>query len=189
MFPDDWFCERASNTYDGISCPDGHYKVSEESFRTHCDDKGLPCPEGMTCYCRPCIKAYEVDVFQWDFGDLGEVGDEHDRCDKMSLCGTVEQNGVITLLAHDNLERENATVTALVHLTSQSMYLPVVYNGGDQYEYEFTFSHSKRGVAILEVFVDDVQIPESPFRIQVIERECFGRQVAVSCDFTFLSFP
>ena len=99
----------------------------------------------------------------------------------MSLCAEAEQNEEIHIHAYDNLKRVNATVMALVHLGQESRYLDVVHNAGGFNQYEFTFSHKKRGVAILEVFFDLVQIPESPFRIQVTEKECPVRgMVAVS---------
>ncbi|CAJ1957993.1 unnamed protein product [Cylindrotheca closterium] len=172
-----WRCERASRTYNGITCPVGHYKIAEDKFDTHCYKKGLPCPEGATCYCRPCIKAYEVDVFPWNTEIEGVVTEDHDRCEKMSLCGEGEQNEDVVFHAYDNLERTNATVTALVHLGQESRYLDVIHNAGGFNQYEFTFSHGKRGVAILEVFFDGVQIPESPFRIQVSEKTCPARRM------------
>ena len=81
-------CERASNTYDGLTCPEGHYKIPEDQFATNCDDKGLPCPEGFTCYCQPCVKAYEVDVFPWSINneETDSSSENHNRCDKVSLC-------------------------------------------------------------------------------------------------------
>lgn len=99
----------------------------------------------------------------------------------MSLCGVAEQNEEIVFHAYDNLERPNATVTTLVHLGQESRYLEVKHSARRLNEYEFAFSHKKRGVAILEVFFDGVQIPESPFRIQVTAAECPIRgMVAVS---------
>ena len=99
----------------------------------------------------------------------------------MSLCGEVEQNSELVFYADDNLSRANATVTALVHFGQESSFLDVHRVSGTPYQYYFKFSHRKRGVAILEVFFDGVQIPESPFRIGVIEKECdIGGMVAVS---------
>ena len=99
----------------------------------------------------------------------------------MSLCGEVEQTQELMIYAYDNLQRENATVTALVHLGQESRYLEVIRVEDNSNQYKFKFSDRRRGVAILEVFVDGVQIPESPFRIGVIEKKCNGaRMVAVS---------
>ena len=99
----------------------------------------------------------------------------------MSLCAKVEQNEELLMHAYDNLKRTNATMTALVHLGQESKYLEVIHNAGALYQYQFKFSHRKRGVAILEVFFDGIQIPESPFRIGVTEKQCLlGSMVAVS---------
>lgn len=177
-----WHCERSSSKYDGITCPEGHYKVSEALFEHQCEDAGLTCPEGSLCYCRPCIEAFEMDVFPWDVEKQGQVAEDHPRCGKMSVCGAVEQTETLILHAYDNLERLNATVTALMHFGDESKYLPVTNNVSNHfYEYEFSFSHNMRGVAILEVHINGVQIPESPFRVEVTELHCLGRRmVAVS---------
>ena len=99
----------------------------------------------------------------------------------MSLCAKVEQNEDLLLVAYDNLKRTNTTVTALVHLGQESQFLDVAQGEGGSNHYQFHFLHRKRGVAILEVFFDGVQIPESPFRIEVTEKECHLRgMVAVS---------
>ena len=86
LFTGDWHCERASRTYNGLTCPEGHYKIAEDEFPEHCDGKGLPCPEGYTCYCQPCIEAYEVDVMPWAIEDDENVveTDDHERCAKVS---------------------------------------------------------------------------------------------------------
>lgn len=98
----------------------------------------------------------------------------------MSLCGEVEQTQELMIYAYDNLQRDNATVTALVHLGQESRYLEVIRLEDNSNQYKFKFSDRRRGVAILEVFVDGVQIPESPFRIGVIAKKCNGaRMVAV----------
>jgi hypothetical protein len=91
-------------------------------------------------------------------------------CDKMSLCGTVEQTKEIVFHAFDNRHRDNATVTALMHLSREEKYLPV--RQVEPFLYEFSFSSSERDVEILEVFVNGIHIPESPFRVQVISRDC-----------------
>mmetsp|Transcript_42414 Transcript_42414/g.102600 ORF Transcript_42414/g.102600 Transcript_42414/m.102600 type:complete len:146 (+) Transcript_42414:1408-1845(+) len=90
--------------------------------------------------------------------------------DKMSLCGAVPQTKEIRFKAQDNRKRDNATVTALMHIGQEEEPLSVVET--DPFVYEFGFSHDERGVAILEVFVDGVQIPHSPIRVEVESRNC-----------------
>jgi hypothetical protein len=106
----------------------------------------------------------------------------------MDLCGVVPQTKEIRFNAQDNLKRDNATVTALMHIGQDERYLSVIET--DPFVYEFSFSHNKRGVAILEVFVDEVQIPDSPIRVEITGRNCDAdypgkRMIPVS---TFPSF-
>ena len=90
----------------------------------------------------------------------------------MSLCGTLEQTKTIHFRAYDNRERDHAELVALIHVGQESRYLPITTVGNESYVYEFDFSHDQRGVGVLEVFINDEQIPESPFRVDVISRDC-----------------
>ena len=64
----DWQCPRVTTLYQAIKCPEGHYKVPEHLFDQQCESRGYTCDEekGYSCYCKPCIKAFEVDLFQYD---------------------------------------------------------------------------------------------------------------------------
>ena len=64
----DWQCPRVTTLYQAIKCPEGHYKVLKDHFDQQCELRGLSCPKekGYSCYCKPCIKAFEVDLFQLD---------------------------------------------------------------------------------------------------------------------------
>jgi hypothetical protein len=129
------------------------------------------CPADTVLIRDACVstQAFEVSVFPW-IGDSAEVLENVTGCGKMSLCGTLQQTKEILFHAFDNRLRDNATVTALVHLGQEDRYLPITQV--EPYLYEFGFSHSERGVAILEVFFDGVQIPASPVRVEVDERDC-----------------
>jgi hypothetical protein len=168
----DWRCEQATSLYEGITCPEGHYKVGESDFEKLCESAGQPCPEGYSCYCQPCIKTFEVNVFPWENGGIqGSFDLNRDTgCDKMDVCGTVEQRKEILFHAFDSRQRGNATVTALAHLGDEQRDLPV--RQVEPFMYEFGFSHTERGIAILEVYFDGIQIPESPFQVQVEARDC-----------------
>jgi hypothetical protein len=93
-------------------------------------------------------------------------------CGKMALCGSVKQNEVAYFLIFDNREREGALVKSLVHIDQQTVSLPVTRVDNTSFAYKFEYAHGSVGVAILEVFVDGEQIPESPFRIEVNPRDC-----------------
>jgi hypothetical protein len=122
-----------------------------------------------------------MNVFPWDSKNDTQSTYEFMRdngCDKMSLCATVEQTKEIVFRTFDNRQRDNATVTALIHLSrGKEKYLPA--RQIEPFLYEFSFSSSERGVEILEVYVNGIQIPESPVRVQVISRDC-GVDIAVS---------
>ena len=99
----------------------------------------------------------------------------------MALCGEVEQTHLLNFHIHDNLDRDNATVTALVHFGQETKSLEVTQTPDEEHAYDFVFSQSQRGVAILEIAVNGVQVPESPWRVEVIERVCNkGQMIAVS---------
>ena len=165
-----WKCSRGATLYDGINCPAGHYKVPRAQFDKQCDLIGSPCPQGYTCYCKPCIKAYEVDVLPYKNVTSNK---HHTGCDKMSVCGTVQQTEKIKFRIFDNRQRDGEDViTAVMHVGQDTLTLPVERAADDDYAYDFTFSHDMEGVGILEVYAKGVQIPESPFRVDVIERDC-----------------
>lgn len=118
------------------------------------------------------IDAFEVSVFPFSVAGF-EVSDNATSasgCDKMSLCGKVEQTKEILFHAFDNRLRDNATLSTVMHIGQDVRNLPITQL--ESYVYEFGFSHNYRGVAILEIYVDGVQIPESPIRVEVAPREC-----------------
>jgi hypothetical protein len=132
------------------------------------------CSAGTVEVREVCVSTedFEVSVFPWISNGV-EVGENVTRdngCDKMTLCGTVEQTKEILFHAFDNRLRDNATVTALVHLGQEDRSLEITQV--EPYLYEFGFSHSERGVAVVEVFFDGVQIPASPVRVEVAARDC-----------------
>uniref|UniRef100_A0A7S0QGB5 Uncharacterized protein n=1 Tax=Cryptomonas curvata TaxID=233186 RepID=A0A7S0QGB5_9CRYP len=48
-----------------ITCPHGYMKQTDEEIDSGCARKGLPCPTGLVCVCRPCVPAPPVNVFPW----------------------------------------------------------------------------------------------------------------------------
>lgn len=147
--------------------------MKKSHFDHQCDDLGLPCPDGYKCYCKPCIKAFEVDVLQWDETDDIQVDSGRPTgCDKMVLCGTVQQTKEAVFRVYDNRERDDAEVSAVMHVGQSSHVLPVKKLENESYAYEFSYTDDQLGVAILEVYVDEEQIPESPFRVQIVDRDC-----------------
>lgn len=173
---DSWKCVRADSLYDSIRCPENHYKLSEADFELSCAVAGLECKPGYECYCRPCVEAFEVDVYQYfpEIVDASSNADVFGRtyagCDKMTLCGSGEQLQPIIVRVVDNQERENATFTAKLHLGRDSFDIEVYHIAN--FTHEMVFSGVEVGVGILEVSINGNQIPESPVRIEVLPRNC-----------------
>ena len=173
----DWSCTRAESLYDSLTCPPEHYKLSRDDFDQACGNQGLSCQEGYDCYCKPCIRAFEVDVFQYHPAMEGyEVANGHNEhelvggCEKMSICGRMAQQEVIYMKVIDNQKRDNATVEALIHIGQVTHEIPVRKIG--EYSFEFSWSEVDIGVGIVEVYINGEQIPESPIRVQVVQRSC-----------------
>ncbi|CAB9502908.1 activated protein kinase catalytic subunit alpha-1 [Seminavis robusta] len=164
-----WKCGRSEKLYDSIVCPAGHYLKSQRDFDRACEQNGLICKEGYDCYCKPCVKAFEVSVYP--VGVNASDGNKIAGCGKMSVCGHVQQKKTITFRAFDNKEREGATLTVKMHDEDDTRNLDVT-RINDTFAYEFGWSDDKVGVGIMEIFVDGKQIPESPIRVQVTPREC-----------------
>jgi hypothetical protein len=166
-----WHCQRGSSLYNAISCPEGHYKVPEDEFDKDCEDVGTPCPEGYSCYCSPCIKANKVAVYPVNNDTKRDAELNRDTgCAKMSQCGRAEQTKEIFFRVFDNRKRVGATVKVLMLFGDEERDLRI--EQVEPYLYEFGFSHTNRGVAILQISVDGVQIPESPVRVKVSARDC-----------------
>ncbi|CAB9509368.1 activated protein kinase catalytic subunit alpha-1 [Seminavis robusta] len=165
----DLHCIRGDTLYQDIECPTGHYKVTEDEFNRSCELVGLPCKDGYECYCQPCVQAFEVDVY--NYSSVGETtGKKQQGCDKMSLCGEVQQIKEIVLHMFDNLERADPTIHVIMHLTDRDDILKATKLGN--HTYEIRWSENKVGVGIVEIFFDGKQIPESPLRVQVVTRDC-----------------
>ena len=49
-----------------ILCPPGFVKDSPKAIDISCERRGLPCPPGLVCVCRPCIPVLAVNVFPWE---------------------------------------------------------------------------------------------------------------------------
>ena len=63
---------------------------------------------------------------------------KHKGCDKMSLCGSLEQTKTITFHAVDNKKRDNAVVEVKMHLTTTTTNLMATPIGDYTYEIQWT---------------------------------------------------
>ena len=183
-------CVRASRIYDAVVCPEGHFRKSVEEVEEGCfsDDVGnIGCPEEFQCVCRPCQRAFDVDVFPLISGK--EASGAGSGCAKMDICGTTEQRQTITFRAVDNRKRDaigyltvvvsEGDVTReikAVHVEGPKIAAAAQSEAGEEspyrHTYKFDIVSSRVGVMILEIFAGDSQIPESPLRVQVGSRSC-----------------
>lgn len=179
-------CVRASRLHDAVVCPPGHFKKSVEEMENGCDADAVGrvgCPEGMQCLCRPCQRAFDVDVFavRDDGEEPVDAANEVLRgCGKMAICGTVEQGNTLVLRAIDNRKRRGANMTVVFHEGEdiENLTAQLVVNATSSFSfsfnhtYEFPVSSPQVGVVILEILVNDEQIPESPLRVEIVPRDC-----------------
>ena len=163
----DWSCTRAETLHGAITCPEGHYKITEDDFEKTCNLLGAKCPEGLSCFCEPCIKAFEVDLYEY----TEDITPEQEKliigCDKMSLCASVQQTKTITFHAYDNIQRPNADIKAIMHIGAEVVALDVFPATNTYWTYEFSFTYHQIGIGILEFYINNAQIQQSPMRVQV----------------------
>ena len=94
-----------------------------------------------------CVK-FSVDVFPVerindDTGNVSNSGiTNQDGCDKMSLCGIVEQTKTIHFQIVDNRKREDADVEVLVHLDFETFVLDVHQSQEHPYTYELDWKRN-----------------------------------------------
>jgi len=175
---DGWYCTRPSNLYEGITCPEGYFKRSEVEFLNGCGQVGLSCDENENydCFCKPCVEAFDVDVYQHKEGeeDLHLVeyyGDALPGCKKMSICATVQQKESVKLRIFDNMMRDNAKVDVVIHAGDEEKHLEVMNIDGEHaYEIEVTDQHTQ--VQVVEILFNGKPISQSPLRVYVLPHDC-----------------
>ena len=165
-------CVRSKEIYDAIVCPPSHFRRSEQEVAKACAVAGLECDEGFQCLCSPCVKAFDVDIFP---STTSTFTRDLRGCSKFAVCGTVEQGESISFDAIDNKKRDGFTITVNV-LEGNNELIVQAQQGAVPYEHTFSFDakNHRAGVVILEILANDEQIPESPLRIQIIERDCLS---------------
>ena len=173
---EEWHCIRPSSFYEGIRCPVGYFKRSHDEFEKGCEHSGLTCKEEHDCFCNPCVKSHEVDVYKHIEGAEDKhlqnyFGEERLGCEKMDVCAHVEQTKTIIMRLFDNMHRADPTVRVLVHAGDFSKEIPVTRIPGTS-GYQFSLSEKRVQAQVLEIFFDGEQIPESPIRIIVDDLDC-----------------
>ena len=174
-----WACTRPEELYEGITCPEGFFKRNALEFTNGCSEAGLACDDQKEyeCFCKPCIEAFEVDVYQIMDNDphlLPEYyGDSYEGCEKMSICGTFEQGNSLTFRVYDNMQRVGSKVEVLTHSGDSQKTLPtreVPTSRG--FAHDFTVTDKQVEIHVIEILVDGKPISQSPIRVVVEEKDC-----------------
>ncbi|CAJ1965347.1 unnamed protein product [Cylindrotheca closterium] len=174
-------CVRLQNIAEAVTCPPGHFIRSSQDIINECNVSGLEC-YGWDCLCSPCVKAFEVDFVVTSNNNEETTTTQSSSitgtgCSKFSLCGAVEQESSISLLAVDNKKRHNITMRGafLMSDDSRDEFVLDLVNGTFQYDFDVSRTRVGQKVVIIEVCERDEpcgEIPESPFRINVMKRSC-----------------
>lgn len=175
---DDWYCTRPADLFDGITCPEGYFKRDREEFEKGCEQVGLDCDENENydCFCKPCVKAFEVDVYEQTEGKqdphlVDFFGESLPGCEKMSICGTIQQGERITLHIYDNMLRDGATVEVVAHVGDYRHNVPVENIPGT-YAYKFSLTDDEVRVQVVDIMVNGAPISQSPVRVMVVPKDC-----------------
>eukprot|EP00980_Cylindrotheca_fusiformis_P000777 scaffold184_cov125-Cylindrotheca_fusiformis.AAC.12 len=161
-----WKCLPPSDLYEQIVCPDNFYKLPLDSYNEACVGIGLgfECPDSYDCVCKPCFEATAVEVAVEGKYKRGE------GCPKMSVCGEVEQNEVITFTVADNT-RAGLNLTVVVLEGNNKREVPIKAGSAADL-YSFSVSSSRVGSMILQIFDGENEVAVSPLRVRVNSRTC-----------------
>mmetsp|Transcript_61106 Transcript_61106/g.164220 ORF Transcript_61106/g.164220 Transcript_61106/m.164220 type:complete len:348 (+) Transcript_61106:300-1343(+) len=61
-----WSVKEIWDSFDCVSIPGGDFiKVPFDEAVAKCNSTHVPCPDGLNCFCQPCIPDPEVNFFNW----------------------------------------------------------------------------------------------------------------------------
>jgi len=164
-------CIRSKEIFDAVTCPVGFFKKPKEQVLNGCADAGLECKEGFQCLCKPCVQAFDVDVFPSP--DESELPSSNPQpCGRFMLCGNVEQRETIKFTAVDNKKRDDLKLKVTLFEGQRSWDVIATSNGDYSYTFEVDAEGSRTGSIILQMFMGEEQISVSPLRLQVSEPDC-----------------
>lgn len=164
-------CLRSTELADAVVCPENYWKRSSKGIEEGCASRGLPC-YGFECLCKPCVPSFDVDFYPVAI-ENGTYGRE-ESCLKLEQCATVEQRKKLVFQAVDN-NQSNVTFTASIYVGSNSetyLFNPETRDGQIVNTLEIDTSSFLVGPYVVEVFAEDSPIPQSPFRFEVLARDC-----------------
>lgn len=165
-------CTRSSSLIEGIVCPKGHFRRSEEDINAGCDKAGLAC-YGYQCVCTPCIKGFEEDILPTGEGQNATDLSTGQGCPKMSVCGITQQRKPIQFRISDNQKRGFVNFSYTLHLEGdQRMAGVATQNVTAGTVYTFSVETSVLGTHLLQIEGDGIEVSESPIRLTIENRDC-----------------
>lgn len=84
----------------------------------------------------------------------------------------IEQEKTVHFQLVDHRERENPQIDVEIHFDFETVHIDVEPHPSEPYRYTFQWSHAYTGIGILNIHFDQEQIPQSPVRVQIIDRMC-----------------
>ena len=157
-------CVHSTNIAEAVVCPEGFFRKNDHEITSGCAAENLDC-YGFQCVCSPCLRAFEVEFLP--------VSYESSPCAKFDICGEVEQGESIVFHAIDNKRREGITMSVkLIDGKDFQTFVMEQVNGTNHYEFSFDANQREVGITIIQLFVEDEQVLQSPFRFEVVERDC-----------------
>lgn len=166
-------CVRSTELADAVVCPDKHFKRPSDEMEHVCASLGLEC-YGFQCLCQPCLPEFDVDLFH--VSSESDPLDSGKSCRKLERCASIEQRKTLLFRAVDN-NQSNATFSATVYIGSEiANYLLTQENidGVIVNRLAIDTTEFLVGPYVVEIFFDDTPIPESPFRFEVLARDCLA---------------
>jgi Protein tyrosine and serine/threonine kinase/ABC transporter, phosphonate, periplasmic substrate-binding protein len=172
-------CVRTEEIFEAIVCPEGHFRQREDQVLDGCKSSGLDC-YGYQCLCKPCVKAFDVDVFPL----LEENQVVTKGCDKFAICGSIVQGETIKFRAIDNKQRSNVVLKVkeyqglstvekvILPLASKEINLNASNVHSNTFDFELSAEGKEVGSIIFEIYIGEEQIPQSPFRLLVTKPDC-----------------
>eukprot|EP00277_Geminigera_cryophila_P031941 CAMPEP_0173063384 /NCGR_PEP_ID=MMETSP1102-20130122/4355_1 /TAXON_ID=49646 /ORGANISM="Geminigera sp., Strain Caron Lab Isolate" /LENGTH=657 /DNA_ID=CAMNT_0013930183 /DNA_START=160 /DNA_END=2132 /DNA_ORIENTATION=+ len=187
-----WRCVRADEMWEGISCPEGMFKLSRSEVKSGCADQGQVCTDTYTCLCRPCKRAKEVEIMPledtaqraWALNASASSQDLRRQsssssyvggCEKMEVCGKIRQKDVLVYRLADNRLRGQMALTWKLRegaATREGVGAAIEDAGAFNAKYSLSVSSTVVGVHILQIMFDGKQVPASPILLEVDPALC-----------------
>jgi len=165
-------CLRDADIISAVFCPAGYYKRPSDEIADRCPTLGMLCPADYICLCSPCKLADEIEVFTSRNNALVWRNGESNRlCSKMETCTSVQQNQPLNILVVQNSGESFKSNISFKLSTAARLHGYAEYRDHDN-SFLIEIKSAEKGTHILQVFLNKTEIPNSPFLIEILSRNC-----------------